>query len=54
MGVIFAICYFSRRVWITLMVSALICFLAIPIMAGIKIICDHIGALQPTGEWMEN
>ena len=26
--------------------------LAVPIMAAIKIICDHVTSLQPVGEWM--
>ena len=26
--------------------------LAVPIMAAIKIICDHVPSLQPVGEWM--
>lgn len=26
--------------------------LAIPITAAIKIVCDHVGGLQPIGEWM--
>lgn len=26
--------------------------LAIPILAAVKIVCDHIAALQPIGEWM--
>jgi predicted PurR-regulated permease PerM len=26
--------------------------LAIPIMAAVKIICDHVTSLQPVGEWM--
>jgi len=26
--------------------------LAIPMMAAVKIICDHVGSLQPIGEWM--
>jgi predicted PurR-regulated permease PerM len=26
--------------------------LAVPIMAAIKIICDHVNSLRPIGEWM--